>query len=122
MRARATRYILIYGSPILSDALQPLASRDGDPIFTAAWQAEILGIADLLVKADYFSAALWAQTLGHELKNHPDTTDGYYTAVLKSVETLLATSGVSPSELSSMRKAWESAYRKTPHGQPVSLD
>ena len=105
----------------MSDALKPLASKDGDPIFEAAWQAEVLGIADLLVKNHVFSANEWADTLGKNVRKEADTTTGYYSAVLKSVEQLLENSGVRTTELDQMRDAWHAAYKATPHGEPVEL-
>ncbi|MEM7242665.1 MAG: nitrile hydratase accessory protein [Pseudomonadota bacterium] len=105
----------------MTDALKPLAAKDGDPIFEQAWQAEALGIADLLVQQGVFSSTDWAETLGSALRTAPDTTEGYYTAVLKSLEHLLAQNGVAMSELDAMQTAWTDAYRSTPHGQPVTL-
>ena len=105
----------------MSDPLKPLLSKDGDPIFEAAWQAEALGMADLLIAQGVFSAQDWAETLGVECRNAPDSTEGYYTAVIATLEKLLGQNGISLTELSQTKEAWSQAYLSTPHGQPVRL-
>ena len=105
----------------MSEPLKPLQSKDGDPIFEAAWQAEALGMADILIAQGVFSAQDWAENLGTECRNAPDSTEGYYTAVLSTLEHLLAQNGISLTELSQTKEAWSKAYISTPHGQPVRL-
>ena len=52
----------------------------------------------------------------------PDDTTTYYLAVVDALETVTAQSvGISEQERSRRRAAWEEAYRRTPHGQPVKL-
>ena len=105
----------------MSDLLKPLQSKDGDPIFEAAWQAEALGMADLLVQQGLFTASDWANQLGAECRSNPDTTVGYYTAVLSTLERLLIENGVPHAELHDTKVAWSEAYKNTPHGNPVKL-
>lgn len=105
----------------MNDALKPLAAKDGDPIFEAAWQAEVLGVADLLVQQGLFTATDWADALGNAVRAHPDTTEGYYKSVLAALEHLLAENGVPTEALDQMQEDWKAAYERTPHGQPVEL-
>lgn len=104
------------------DALGPLARRDGDAIFDEAWQAQALAMADCLVRADVFSATEWAEALGTAVREHPDTTEGYYHAVLSALERLLDQGPLSAQEVEARRDAWARAYEATPHGHPVELE
>ena len=52
----------------------------------------------------------------------PTRSDTYYTAVLVALERLCETrAGISGDDRALRRAAWEAAYRRTPHGQPVEL-
>jgi len=104
------------------DALRPLASRDGDPIFAEVWQAQGLALADCLVRAGVFSAGDWAETLGAAVREQPDTTEGYYRAVLSALEQLLGAGPLTTAEIEDRRDAWARAYEATPHGMPVELE
>ena len=114
---------LICGRAILSapDPLSPLASRDDEPLFSEAWQAQALAMADTLLRAGAISAGEWADALGAAVRMQDDTREGYYRAVLAALETTLASTGLSPADISERRDAWADAYRQTPHGQPVTL-
>ena len=103
----------------------PFAPRD--PVFEEAWQAQVLAIADSMVRAGRFSANDWAETLGTELaraeaSGKPDTTGTYYEAALASLETLTtASTAITPLDLATRKADWTRAYQRTPHGQPVDL-
>ncbi len=109
-------------------ALKPLAAVDGEPAFDEAWQAQVLAIADTLVHTGLYSAGEWSQTLGEELaaaeaRGSEDNQQTYYQCALRALETLVSNhSEIDHSAMHNMRKAWEQAYRSTPHGQPVTLD
>ena len=52
----------------------------------------------------------------------PTRSSTYYTAVLVALERLCETrAGISGDDRALRRAAWEAAYRRTPHGQPVEL-
>ena len=108
-------------------AVRPLKSKDGDPVFGELWQAQVLAIADTLVAQGKFSTSEWSNALGLELEcaetsGEADDQDTYYRAALRALETLLARhNGVSSEELTKRRNAWAQAYQATPHGQPVEL-
>ncbi len=109
------------------NALKPLASLDGNPVFDEPWQAEALAIADTLVQSGMFSASAWSSTLGLALKQadsrgDKDTQETYYQCVLIALETLVAGhSDIDAEAMTGKRKDWEQAYLATPHGQPVRL-
>lgn len=104
------------------DPLAPI-----EPVFAEPWHAQVLAIADSMVKAGHFPAADWAEALGAELcaaeaRGEADTADTYYRAALAALERLSATHADIPAEAQQDRKAaWERAYRNTPHGEPVLL-
>jgi hypothetical protein len=47
--------------------LNPLKRRDEEPMFDEPWQAQVLGMADILVTAGVISSDAWATALGAEL-------------------------------------------------------
>ena len=104
-----------------------LKDRDGEPVFEEAWQAQVLGIADLLVAANAIAADAWSITLGAELRKsaaagRADNSETYYRSVLAAVQTLLHEVGMVAREEVDTREAdWRSAYLNTPHGMPVVL-
>ena len=109
------------------EALKPLASVDGAPVFEEAWQAQALAMADTLVQNGLFSAREWSAKLGEELSNAQadgasDDQATYYRCVLSALERLVAEhSEIDLPAMAGKRAAWEQAYLSTPHGQPVHL-
>ena len=103
----------------------PLAPRKA--VFDEPWQAQALAIADNLVRAGTFTASAWAEALGTALKaaeerGEPDITETYYIAVVEALEALTeSNAGISSEDREFRRAAWEEAYHRTPHGQPVKL-
>jgi len=97
-------------------------------VFEQAWHAQVLAIADTMVRGGHFSADDWATTLGAGLKTaetqgKPDTTDTYYHCAVQALETLVAKNDlVSPDALAQRYQAWTRAYLATPHGKPVTLN
>ena len=73
--------------------LDPLERRDDEPTFDEPWQAQVLGMADILVTAGVISADAWARTLGAELGKSSaagaeDNVEEYYRAVLAALQIL----------------------------------
>ena len=107
--------------------LGPLKRRDDEPMFDEPWQAQALGMADLLVTAGVISADAWAAALGAELRKGAnsggaDDAETYYRAVLTALQTLLCEAGATSREEVDVREAeWRRAYLNTPHGVPVEL-
>jgi hypothetical protein len=97
------------------------------PIFIEAWHAQVLAIADTMVRAGHISSVQWASELGRALRaaedsGAPDTEESYYLAVLTAIERLCIDEvGISVSALAEKKHDWEEAYHRTPHGKPVLL-
>jgi nitrile hydratase accessory protein len=95
--------------------------------FNEPWEAEALALALALQEAGRFTATEWSATLGAEIARaqadgDPDDGTTYYRHVLAALERLASEKGlVGPDALLERRQAWENAYRRTPHGQPVTL-
>ncbi|MGZ2487426.1 nitrile hydratase accessory protein [Rhizobium pisi] len=104
-----------------------LRMRDGEPPFLEPWHAQAMAMADLLVKPGQVSSKSWAEALGAQIsasaaRGAADNSEAYFGAVLSALERLLANDGkVSAAELHEREHAWEEAYLRTPHGQPVKL-
>jgi nitrile hydratase accessory protein len=100
---------------------------EGESLFAEAWQAEVLGIAEALVLAGRFTREAWSRTLGACLREaqaagEPDEACTYYQAALEALERLvLETGAASAAEIHDREHAWQEAYERTPHGQPVVL-
>ncbi len=111
----------------LPDTPAPLADRDGEPVFDEPWQAQLLGLASVLMEQGLFTNKQWSQTLGASLRSAagagaPDTAATYYDAVLATLEALTTASGaLTETAIADRRTAWRQAYLDTPHGKPVEL-
>jgi nitrile hydratase accessory protein len=96
-------------------------------VFDEPWQAQALALADTMVQAGHLTTTEWAEALSGalregEVQGAPDTLETYYCAVLHALERLCeARAGISGDDRALRRAAWEAAYRRTPHGQPVEL-
>lgn len=100
------------------DALAPRAE-----VFQEAWHAQTLAAAHGFEQAGAFSKNEWAEALGAALngaeeRGAPDTEETYYLAALEALEALAP---ISRADLEARKRAWEAAYRRTPHGEPVEL-
>ena len=108
-----------------------MKSAEGDePVqqpFEEPWQAQALATAMGLQEVGVVSAVEWSEALGAAIRRaqaagDPDTGETYYLHVLDALETLLRDKGLlGDEELRARKKAWEEAYRRTPHGKPVHL-
>jgi nitrile hydratase accessory protein len=110
------------------DTTIPESLRDrSDPAFAEPWQARAFALAILASKQGCFTWTEWTHALALELRqaSQPDSQSGgrsYFDCWLRALQALLVGKGaVASSELSERRRAWEVAYRQTPHGLPVSL-
>ena len=102
----------------------PLTPPSGT--FAEPWQATTLAIVTAMIRQGHFTQSDWAEALGAALQKAeddglPDTDDTYFLAALAALETLADGSGMAESERQARKAAWEDAYRRTPHGQPVVL-
>jgi nitrile hydratase accessory protein len=95
------------------------------PVFAEPWQAQAFALALQLHAEGAFTWSEWAETLSEELKAAGPGDDGsrYYEHWLAALERLVTAKRLAAADALAARKdAWEAAYRRTPHGQPVSLE
>ena len=94
------------------------------PAFAEPWQAEAFALVVHLRRTGAFSWSEWADALGREIAAAGAEGEGerYYEYWLAALEGLAARRGLAePSALAARKAAWAEAYRRTPHGRPVSL-
>jgi len=106
----------------------PGIPRDAQgPVFREPWEAQAFSMALALHQRGLFTWPEWAATLADEIKRaqaagDPDTGETYYRHWLATLETLVATKGVTTSDaLHRYRDAWDHAADRTPHGAPIEL-
>jgi nitrile hydratase accessory protein len=110
----------------LSD-LPRLPRDDGGPVFSEPWQAQAFALAVKLSERGHFTWKEWAAALASELqaaarRGEPDDGSRYYEHWLAALESLVTAKGLAdPTALRTRKDAWATAYRNTPHGQPVEL-
>jgi nitrile hydratase accessory protein len=108
-------------------SLPALPRDEGGPVFAEPWQAQAFALAVRLSAQGYFTWKEWAAALADELKSatdrgNPDDGSRYYEYWLAALERLVTAKALSnPNELLARKEAWAEAYRRTPHGKPVSL-
>jgi len=114
--------------PSDADVATPLLDQDNEPVFREGWHAQVLGVANTLIKNGRISASDWTATFAGalreaEARGEGDELDGYYGAALTALETLLdSETDVSHSHVDERTELWRRAYLNTAHGQPVELE
>ena len=89
-------------------------------VFDEPWQAEAFALAVCLNEAGAFAWSDWAATLAEEIAR--DCGRSYYEQWLAALERLAKERGLVTEDVLAERKsAWADAYRRTPHGRPVTL-
>lgn len=95
--------------------------------FAEPWQARAFAIAVMASRQGCFTWSEWTHALGQELQRSSETDPkavetNYFDCWLSALQSLLLAKGsVGQAELHERKHAWEDAYRRTPHGVPVSL-
>ena len=104
------------------------APRDGaGPVFNAPWEAQSFALAVALSERGAFTWKEWAATLAEVIgearaRGEPDTGERYYEHWLEALERIVARIGlVDGVRLEQRRRQWQTAARRTPHGQPIML-
>lgn len=98
-----------------------------EPVFAEPWHAQVFALAVHLNESGLFTWAEWVDRFSKTLSAHGldrdlDGGDGYFTAWLAALESLLAERRIAPSDdVTRLRAAWEAAYLGTPHGAAVHL-
>jgi len=98
------------------------------PTFAAPWQAVAFALAVRLSAQGHFTWKEWAAALGAELKRDAErgeADDGsrYYHCWLAALEQLVVRKRLADvGSLAAIKDAWAEAYRRTPHGKPVTLE
>ena len=96
-------------------------------MFAEPWQAQAFAMAVRLSEQGHFTWKEWAAALAAELKaaedrGEPDDGTHYYEHWLATLERLVNAKALSsPTEMLARKEAWAEAYRRTPHGKPVTL-
>ena len=104
----------------LSESAQ-LPKDDEGPVFAEPWEAQAFAMAVKLNEAGVFQWGEWAETLGAELKAHPERP--YYESWLAALEKLVEAKGVmTGAERLARVEDWDRAAKATPHGQPITLN
>jgi nitrile hydratase accessory protein len=100
---------------------------EDEPVFAEPWQAHAFALAVKLSEAGFFTWSEWSAALAAELaeaSRRGDVDDGarYYEYWLAALERLVTTKDlVAQLSLLMRKKEWAEAYRRTPHGSPVTL-
>lgn len=98
------------------------------PVFAEPWQAHAFALAVKLSEAGLFTWAEWSAALAEELaaanrRGEPDDGSRYYHYWLTALERLVAAKNlVAANSLCARKEKWAEAYRRTPHGTPVTLE
>ena len=104
----------------LAPARAPAEPLLADRPFAEPWQARAFAIAVLASRQGCFTWSEWTHALGRELQWAPEAD--YFDSWLAALQSLLLGKGaIGRGELSDRRHAWEEAFRRTPHGAPVTL-
>lgn len=104
----------------------PLRDGVGAP-FAEPWQARAFAIAVIASRQGCFTWSEWTYALGRELQRAAGASSqtaaaSYFDCWLAALQSLLVGKGaIGQAELHDCKHAWEDAYRRTPHGVPVSL-
>ena len=104
-----------------------MSAERSDVAFAQPWQARAFAIAVIASRQGCFTWSEWTHALGRELRLASDPDPGaedaaYFECWLSALQSLLLAKGaVGQAELHERKHAWEDAYRRTPHGKPVSL-
>ena len=105
-----------------------LRRGDGEPVFSAPWEAQTFAMTLALHERGLFTWEAWTQALGAAIRaaqvaGDPDDGSSAYRHWLSALERLVTELGVaSATALTARRDAWDRAAHATPHGQPITLE
>ena len=99
-----------------------------EPVFSEPWQAHAFALAVKLSEAGFFTWSEWSAALADEIaqagrRDEGDDGSRYYHHWLAALERLVTAKDlVVPPSLLRRKEEWADAYRRTPHGSPVTLE
>jgi nitrile hydratase accessory protein len=99
-----------------------------EPVFAEPWQAHAFALAVKLSETGHFTWSEWSAALAAELaaasrRGESDDGSRYYDHWLAALERLVkAKRLIAQPSLLARKEEWAKAYRRTPHGSPVTLD
>jgi nitrile hydratase accessory protein len=99
-----------------------------EQVFGEPWEAHAFALAVNLSEAGLFTWGEWSAALAEELaaasrRGDPDDGSRYYQHWLAALERLVAAKNlVAAPSLIARKEEWAEAYRRTPHGTPVTLE
>lgn len=102
----------------------PGKTERGDaPGFEEPWQAQVYAMSQVLIETGKVDPQAWASALGRAIRDRhaggaPDTAKTYFEAVADALGSVLA---LDQTAMTGLTEAWRSAYKATPHGEPVAL-
>ena len=103
-----------------------MTEPEKDPVFAEPWQAHAFALAVKLSEAGFFTWSEWSAALAAELAKAGRAVDDgsrYYEYWLAALERLVAAKDlVAPASLLARKEEWAEVYRRTPHGEPVTLE
>lgn len=100
--------------------LAHFAKTDDGPAFAAPWQAQAFALVVALHQGGAFSWGQWTEVFAQELEAAEGR--GYYECWVAALERLARERRLADAEALVERvAAWADAYRRTPHGSPVTL-
>lgn len=93
----------------------------GEAVFSEPWEAQAFALAVQLHERGAFTWTEWAEALAAEIGGGGGRRP-YYECWLAALERLCLDRALVASDgLSDRARAWEDAYRRTPHGRAVEL-
>ena len=106
--------------------MKPMTEEE--PVFSEPWQAHAFALAVKLSEAGFFTWNEWSAALADEIaqagrRDESDDGSRYYHHWLAALERLVTAKDlVVPPSLLRRKEEWADAYRRTPHGSPVTLE
>ena len=109
-------------------ALQPLPSKRGEPVFKDSWEAEAYAMGNILVKEGLVSRKQWMDEMAEAIRQaqaagDADQGDTYYSHWCTALESLCFEMDlVSPKDYAQLLHLWGQAIANTPHGVALSIE
>lgn len=101
--------------------LDGIPIADDEPVFNEPWQAQVFALTVTLNDRGVLDWGTWAQLLSQEIADRPD--EDYWSCWFAALQAFLTREDiVSPEMVERRTDQWHEAARRTPHGQPITLE